>query len=66
VNDWLGMRDRTVLVAGAGGLGGACVFALADLGAKVLAVDMDQARRPGGRADRPDDGQLGDATEAAS
>jgi gluconate 5-dehydrogenase len=44
VNDWLAMRDRTVLVAGAGGLGGACVFALADLGAKVLAVDLDQAR----------------------
>lgn len=44
MNDWLGMRDRTVLVAGAGGLGGACVFALADLGAKVLAVDLDKAR----------------------
>jgi gluconate 5-dehydrogenase len=49
VNDWLGMRDRTVLVAGAGGLGGACVFALADLGAKVLAVDIDQAGSPTSR-----------------
>ena len=42
--DWLGMRDRTVLVAGAGGLGGASALALAGLGAHVLAVDVDQAR----------------------
>jgi len=45
--DWLGMRDRTVLVAGAGGLGGASALALADLGAHVLAVDVDQARLTG-------------------
>jgi gluconate 5-dehydrogenase len=44
VDDWLGLRDRTVLIAGAGGLGGASAFALAGLGARVLAVDVDQAR----------------------
>ena len=44
MNDWLGLRERTVLVAGAGGLGGASALALADLGARVLAVDVDQAR----------------------
>jgi gluconate 5-dehydrogenase len=44
VNDWLGLRDRTVLVAGAGGIGGVSVLAMADLGARVLAVDVDQAR----------------------
>jgi ketopantoate reductase len=44
VDDWLGLRDRTVLIAGAGGLGGASALALAGLGARVLAVDVDQAR----------------------
>ena len=44
MDDWLDMRDRTVLIAGAGGLGGASAFALAGLGARVLAVDVDQAR----------------------
>jgi gluconate 5-dehydrogenase len=43
-SDWLGMRDRTVLVAGAGGLGGTSALALAELGAHVLAVDVDQSR----------------------
>lgn len=44
MDDWLGLRDRTVLIAGAGGLGGASALALAGLGARVLAVDVDQAR----------------------
>ena len=44
MNDWLGIRDRTVLVAGAGGLGGATAAALAGLGAQVVAVDLDQER----------------------
>lgn len=44
MSDWLGMRDRTVLVAGAGGLGGASAAALAALGARVLAVDVDPVR----------------------
>lgn len=43
-SDWLGLRDRTVLVAGAGGIGGASASALAGLGARVLAVDVDEAR----------------------
>jgi NAD(P)-dependent dehydrogenase (short-subunit alcohol dehydrogenase family) len=55
------MRDRTVLVAGACGLGGASALALAGLGAHVLAVDVDQARLvsliPAGR--------LGPAAEVA-
>lgn len=44
MNDWLGLHGRTALVAGAGGLGGASALALAELGARVLAVDLDQAR----------------------
>ena len=44
MNDWLGLRGRTALVAGAGGLGSASALALAELGARVLAVDVDQAR----------------------
>ena len=44
MDDWLGLRDRTVLIAGAGGLGGASAFSLAGLGARVVAVDVDQAR----------------------
>jgi NAD(P)-dependent dehydrogenase (short-subunit alcohol dehydrogenase family) len=42
--DWLGIHGRTALVVGAGGLGGACALALADLGARVLAVDVDESR----------------------
>jgi hypothetical protein len=37
--DWLGLRDRTVLVAGAGGLGGASALALAAL----IAADAPSA-----------------------
>jgi gluconate 5-dehydrogenase len=44
VNDWLGLGGRTVLVAGAGGLGGASAEALAGLGARVVAVDVNPAR----------------------
>lgn len=47
MNDWLKMRDRTVLVAGAGGLGGASASALAGLGARLLAVDVDGDRLAG-------------------
>ena len=46
-NGWLRMRDRTVLVAGAGGLGGASASALAGLGARVLAVDVNESRLTG-------------------
>jgi gluconate 5-dehydrogenase len=44
VNDWLKMGDRRVLVAGAGGLGGASARALAGQGARVLAVDVDEGK----------------------
>lgn len=40
--DWLGLRDRPGLVAGAGGIGGACALALAQAGARVLAVDLSR------------------------
>jgi gluconate 5-dehydrogenase len=43
VTDWLQMRDRRCLVLGAGGLGGASALALADLGARVLLVDVNQS-----------------------
>lgn len=39
--DWLQLRDRTCLVAGAGGLGGAGAIALATLGARVVLADLD-------------------------
>lgn len=44
MDDWLGMRGRTALVAGAGGLGGASVLTLASLGARIMAVDVDEAQ----------------------
>lgn len=42
--DWLGLRDRAVLVAGAGGLGAAIAVAFVDAGARVAVVDMDTGR----------------------
>lgn len=39
--DWLGLAGRRVLVAGAGGIGAACAAAFADVGADVLAADVD-------------------------
>lgn len=44
VNDWLGLGGARVLVAGAGGIGGACIAEFAAAGASVLAVDRDDAR----------------------
>lgn len=44
VNDWLGMADQRVLVAGAGGIGGACAVAFADAGARVVTADVSQER----------------------
>lgn len=38
---WLGLAGARVLVAGAGGIGGACALAYADAGADVLVVDRD-------------------------
>lgn len=40
---WLGLAGARVLVAGAGGIGGACALAYADAGADVLVVDRDPA-----------------------
>lgn len=57
LDDWLALRDARVLVAGAGGLGGACVRAFLDAGARVEVVDADASRvadvvagAPAGRA----------------
>jgi gluconate 5-dehydrogenase len=39
--DWLGLHGARVLVAGAGGIGGACALAYAGAGASVAVVDRD-------------------------
>src|SRR6478752_5097789 len=39
--DWLGLHGSRVLVAGAGGIGGACALAYARAGASVAVVDRD-------------------------
>jgi gluconate 5-dehydrogenase len=39
---WLGLQGARVLVAGAGGIGGACAVAYLVAGASVLVVDRDQ------------------------
>lgn len=44
VNDWLGLSGARVLVAGAGGIGSACIGEFAAAGASVLAVDRDDSR----------------------
>ncbi|MFE1646718.1 SDR family NAD(P)-dependent oxidoreductase [Microbacterium sp. P01] len=41
-DDWLGLRGARVLIAGAGGIGGACALAYAGAGASVAVVDRDQ------------------------
>lgn len=41
MSDWPDLAGRAVVVAGAGGLGGACAAAMAAAGARVLAVDVD-------------------------
>jgi gluconate 5-dehydrogenase len=40
--DWLGLEGARVLIAGAGGIGGACALAYLDAGASVLVVDRSQ------------------------
>lgn len=44
MRDWLGLDGRGVLVAGAGGLGGACVAGFAEAGARVVVADRDETR----------------------
>lgn len=41
-DDWLGLRDRRILVLGAGGLGSACAREFAAAGARVMTVDVRQ------------------------
>lgn len=41
-DDWLGLKGARVLIAGAGGIGGACALAYAEAGASVAVVDRDQ------------------------
>ncbi|MDF2554455.1 MAG: oxidoreductase [Microbacterium sp.] len=40
--DWLGLHGARVLIAGAGGIGGACVLAFAGAGASVAVIDRDE------------------------
>jgi len=42
-DDWLGLRGARVLVAGGGGIGGACALAYARAGASVAVVDRDRS-----------------------
>jgi NAD(P)-dependent dehydrogenase (short-subunit alcohol dehydrogenase family) len=42
--DWLGLRGKGALVAGAGGIGGAVALALAEAGADVVVADRDARR----------------------
>ncbi len=42
-DDWLGLHGARVLVAGAGGIGGACALAYARAGASVAVVDRDES-----------------------
>lgn len=42
--DWLGLTNRRVLVAGAGGIGAACASAFLEAGARVLLADRNADR----------------------
>jgi gluconate 5-dehydrogenase len=44
VENWLGLADRRVLIAGAGGIGEACAAAFGAEGARVAVADIDEAR----------------------
>lgn len=44
MTSWLGLEGRRVLVAGAGGIGAACVAAFVDAGAEVAVVDVSEER----------------------
>jgi NAD(P)-dependent dehydrogenase (short-subunit alcohol dehydrogenase family) len=44
MRDWLALADRSALVVGAGGLGGASAVSLAAQGARVVLVDVDERR----------------------
>jgi NAD(P)-dependent dehydrogenase (short-subunit alcohol dehydrogenase family) len=55
---WLGLEGARALVLGVGGLGAACAAGLIDAGARVVLVDVDEAKLESGR------GALGRAGEA--
>lgn len=44
MENWLGLADRRVLIAGAGGIGKACATAFAAVGARVAVADLDTSR----------------------
>lgn len=54
-HDWLGLRDARVLIAGAGGLGAACVAAFLAAGCRVQVVDADAERAAAAIAGTPPD-----------
>ncbi|EMY34160.1 oxidoreductase [Arthrobacter crystallopoietes BAB-32] len=47
MENWLGLAERRVLVAGSGGIGAACAAAFTAAGAKVAVADLDAARLAG-------------------
>lgn len=47
MENWLGLANRRVLVAGAGGIGTACAAAFTAAGARVVVADLDEARLAG-------------------
>lgn len=47
MENWLGLADRRVLVAGGGGIGAACAAAFTAAGARVAIADLDPARLAG-------------------
>ncbi len=42
-DDWLGLRGRRVLIAGAGGIGTACALGFARAGCELVVVDRDRS-----------------------
>jgi gluconate 5-dehydrogenase len=47
VDNWLGLADRRVLIAGSGGIGAACAAAFTRAGAHIAVADLDPARLAG-------------------
>ncbi|NJC23608.1 gluconate 5-dehydrogenase [Arthrobacter pigmenti] len=44
MENWLGLANRRVLIAGAGGIGQACATAFAQAGARVVLADINETR----------------------
>lgn len=47
MENWLGLANRRVLIAGAGGIGAACAAAFTAAGARVAVADLDETRLAG-------------------